>query len=144
MEKPLEIALEEIFQHLIQSELADSFPVFCSSQSNPTGDIECVVITVTKEGVELTTGINPLREYTAEIQLWSVEPSEDTEEMHRRWAAIDAAMMSDDVPNDCDLSAVDTLAVFETDGKSETEIDDGGRRTRTRTYRVHAQAAAAG
>lgn len=141
MDTPLEIALEEIFQALIEHELSDSFPVFRSSQSIPTDDIECVVITVTREGTELTTGPRPLREYQAEIQLWSVEPSEDTPEMHRRWKQIDEAMMSDTVPDGVDMSAVDCLTVFETDGKSETEIEDNGRRTRTRTYRVHAQAA---
>lgn len=141
MDEPLEIALEKIFQSWIQSELNDSFPVHRSSQATGTDDIECIVVTVTREGTELTSGPRPLREYSASIQLWSVEPAEDTEEMHRRWAAIDSAMMAETVPADVDLSSVDVLTVFETDGKSETEIDDGGRRTRTRVYRLHAQAA---
>ena len=116
----IETAVEKAVQQMIISELGnDAFPVYRSDQTPASGDIECIVLTVTTdEAPELINeGGFPLQAMTLETQLWSLAPMETSSEMSERWNAIHQAMMSEVVPPDVNLSRFAVFTVM-TDRKS--------------------------
>lgn len=139
----IETAVEKAVQQMIIAELGDdAFPVYRSEQTPASGDIECIVLTATTdESPELVNeGGNPLLSMSLETQLWSLAPMEEASEMSERWDAIYQAMNSETVPADVDLSRFAAFVVM-VGSKSETEIDDKGRRTRSRSFSLKVQEA---
>lgn len=137
----IETAVEKAVQQMIVAELGDdNFPVYRSDQTPASGDIQCIVLTATSdESPELINeGGKPLLSMSLETQLWSLAPMEEGSEMSERWNAIYDAMMSETVPADVDLSRFDAFVVM-SGSKSETDIDEKGRRTRIRSFSLKVQ-----
>ena len=139
----LEAALEKTIQDLIKARIIDDFQILRSSQNIETTNIDAAIIMVTQEETPelLNEGGNPLEVFECLIEVLSLTPTEDTCDVLHKLKLIDDAMLSGEAPDGLDLSAYQTLAILKGTPTS-TEIDEeSGRRTRTRSYTIHAQRA---